>query len=90
MAAPQEKAQTASWFIEKKSDVQTQRKYRSKYGKDPPSRSSFRRWHKNFQGARVSSSMKHFQTDGLEKMDQFQGYHVHQTLLPWTSFCGDT
>ena len=48
MATPQEKAQSVSWFIETKSDVQTLRKYRSKYKKDPPSRSSIRRWHKNF------------------------------------------
>ena len=30
----QEKAQCVSWFIETKSDVQTQRNYRSKYGRD--------------------------------------------------------
>ena len=47
-AAPQEKAQSISWFIETKSDVQIQRKYGSKYGKDPRSRSSIRWWHKNF------------------------------------------
>ena len=48
MATTQEKAQSLSWCIKTKSDVLTQRKYRSKYGKDPPSRSSIRRWHKNF------------------------------------------
>ena len=37
MTTPQEKAQCVSWFIETKSDVQTQRNYRSKYGRDPPS-----------------------------------------------------
>ena len=41
MTTPQEKAQCVSWFIETKSDVQTQRNYRSKYGRDPPSRHSF-------------------------------------------------
>ena len=40
MATPQEKTQSVSWFIEKKLDVQTQRKYRTKYGRDPPSRPS--------------------------------------------------
>ena len=30
----------------------------------------------------VSSSMKHFQTDGLEEMDRFHGHLVHQTLIP--------
>ena len=44
----QEKAQCVSWFIQTKSDVQTQRNYRSKYGKDPPSRPSIRLWHKKF------------------------------------------
>ena len=47
-ATPQEKTQYVSWFIETKSDVQTQRKYRTKYGRDPPSRPSIYRWHKKF------------------------------------------
>ena len=48
MTTPQEKAQCVSWFIETKSDVQTQRNYRNKYGKDPPSHPSIRLWHKKF------------------------------------------
>ena len=48
MVTPQEKAQCVSWFIETKTDVQTQRRYRTKYGKHPLSRSSIRRWHKKF------------------------------------------
>ena len=48
MSTPQEKAQCVSWFIETKSDVQTQRNYKSKYGRDPPSRPSIRLWHKKF------------------------------------------
>ena len=48
ITTPQEKAQCVSWFIETKSDVQTQRNYRSKYGRDPPSRPSIRLWHKKF------------------------------------------
>ena len=48
MTTPQEKAQCVSWFIETKSVVQTQRNYRSKYGRDPPSRPSIRLWHKKF------------------------------------------
>ena len=46
MTTPQEKAQCVSWFIETKSDVQTQRNYRSM--EDPPSRPSIRLWHKKF------------------------------------------
>ena len=48
MVFPQEKAQSVSWFIETKSDVQTQRRYRAKNEKNPPLRSSVRRWHKKF------------------------------------------
>ena len=48
LTTAQEKAQCVSWFIETKSDVQTQRNYRSKYGRDPPSRPSIRLWHKKF------------------------------------------
>ena len=53
MTTPQEKAQCVSWFIETKSDVQTQRNYRSKYGRDPPSRPSIRLWHKKFMETRT-------------------------------------
>ena len=42
MTTPQEKGQCVSWFIETKSDVSTQRNYRSKYGRDPPLRPSIR------------------------------------------------
>ena len=48
MAAPQEKAQCVSWFIESKSDLQTRRNFRTKYGRDPPSRPSIPAWHKKF------------------------------------------
>ena len=48
MITAKEKAQCLSWFIETKSDVQTQRNYRSKYERDPPSRPSIRLWHKKF------------------------------------------
>ena len=48
MTTPQEKAQCVSWFIETKSDVQNQRNYRSKYGRDPPLRLSIRLWRKKF------------------------------------------
>ena len=48
MATHQEKKQCVSWFIETKSDVQTQRIYRTKCGRDPTSRPSIYRWHKKF------------------------------------------
>ena len=48
MTTLQEKAQCVSWFIEAKSDVQTQRNYRSKYGRDPPPRPLICLWHKKF------------------------------------------
>ena len=48
MTTPQEKVQCLSWFIKTKSDVQTQRNYRSKYGRDPQSRPSICLWHKKF------------------------------------------
>ena len=53
MTTPQEKVQCVWWFIETKSDVQTQRNYRSKYGRDPPSRPSIRLWHKKFMETRT-------------------------------------
>ena len=50
MATPQEKTQCVSRFIETKSDLQIhcQRNFRTKYGRDPPTRPSIRAWHKKF------------------------------------------
>ncbi|MCQ7131119.1 DUF4817 domain-containing protein [Salmonella enterica] len=48
MATPQEKAQCVSWLIETKSDTQVQRNFRTKYGREPPSRPTIRAWHKKF------------------------------------------
>ena len=48
MPARQEQAQSVFWFIETKSDVQTQQNYKTKYGKDPPSRPSICLWPKKF------------------------------------------
>ena len=35
MATPQEKAQRVSWFVDTKSDLQTLRNFRTKYGGGP-------------------------------------------------------
>ena len=47
---PFTKAQCVSWFVETKSDLQTQRNLKKacKYGRDPLSRPSIRAWHKKF------------------------------------------
>ena len=50
MTTPQEKAQCVFWFIETKSDVQTQRNYRSKYGREQGRRSFF------FQGGKFQKN----------------------------------
>ena len=48
MRTPQEKAQCVSWFIETKSDIQAQKKFRHKYGRKPTAQATIRAWHKNF------------------------------------------
>jgi hypothetical protein len=37
------------WFFETKSVIKTQRRYRTHYGKDPPSDNAIRRWLRQFQ-----------------------------------------
>jgi hypothetical protein len=49
MATVQEKAMCVLWFFETKSVIKTQRRYRTQYGKDPPSDIAIRRWLKQFQ-----------------------------------------
>ncbi|GBM45625.1 hypothetical protein AVEN_204755-1 [Araneus ventricosus] len=47
MASPEKRAQCVAWFIETKSDIQTQRNYLTMYGEISPSRSSIHeRYHK--------------------------------------------
>ena len=45
MITPQEKAQCVAWFIETKSDIQTQRNYTTKYAKQTPASQSIRNCH---------------------------------------------
>jgi hypothetical protein len=49
MATVQEKAKCVLWFFETKSVIKMQRRYRTQYGKDPPSDNAIRRWLKQFQ-----------------------------------------
>ena len=50
MTTPQEKAQCASWFIKKESDIQAQRNFIGKYPKRATASQSIRNWHKQFVG----------------------------------------
>ena len=82
MVTPQEKAQCVSWFIETKSDVQTQRRYRTKNGKDPPSCSSIRRWHKKFMVTgsvldAVRSGRPRTSAENIERVRQAFSHKVH-------------
>jgi hypothetical protein len=49
MATVQEKAMCVLWFFETKFVIKMQRRYRTQYGKDPPSDNAIRRWLKQFQ-----------------------------------------
>jgi hypothetical protein len=49
MATIQEKAMCVFWFFETKSVIKMQRRYKTQYGKDPPSDNAIRRWLKQFQ-----------------------------------------
>lgn len=45
---PVKKTQCVTWFVETKSDTQTQRSYQTKYGEKPLFRSSIRDWYEKF------------------------------------------
>jgi transposase len=49
MATVQEKAICVLWFFETKSIIKTKRRYRTQYGKAPPSDNAIRRWLERFQ-----------------------------------------
>jgi transposase len=49
MATVQGKAMCVLWFCETKSIIKKQPRYRTQYGRDPPSDNTIRRWVKQFQ-----------------------------------------
>jgi hypothetical protein len=49
MATVQQKAMCILWFLKTKSVIKTQRRYRTQYGKAPPSDNAIQRWLKQFQ-----------------------------------------
>jgi hypothetical protein len=51
-----EKAMCVLWFFDTKSVIKRQRRYRTHYGKDPPSDKAIRHWLKQFQ---VNGSVLH-------------------------------
>ena len=79
------KAQSASWFIETKSDVQTQQNYRTKYGRDQLPRSSMRLWHKKFMKTGTefdsgrSGRLRTFE-ENIERVGQ-AFYHSHMKFI---------
>jgi len=84
MATPPGKAQCVSWFIETKSDTQTQRNYRTKYGRDPPSRPSIRARHKKQGQCWIKGGVD----DREQRGGPIPQPHHHQRSLLWTSFYG--
>jgi hypothetical protein len=89
MANVWEKAQCVAWFIETKSDIQVQRNFRITFNKDPPSRPSIRRWHKNVMetgSANVAMCCVQQESRILRSTEHSQKrfrllYLVHQVLL---------
>jgi hypothetical protein len=49
MATVQGKAMGVASFFETKSAIKQQRRYRTQYGKEPPSDNAIRRWLRQFQ-----------------------------------------
>jgi hypothetical protein len=49
MATVEEKAICVLWFYETKCVIKMQRRYRTQYGKHPPSDNAIRRWLKHFK-----------------------------------------
>jgi hypothetical protein len=49
MATVQEKAMCVHWIFETRFVIKTQRRYRTQYGKHPPSDNDIRCWSKQFQ-----------------------------------------
>ncbi|PSN50029.1 hypothetical protein C0J52_03313, partial [Blattella germanica] len=43
-----EKGQYVEWFIETRSGSQVQRRFRTRYGRQPPFLPSIRKWNNNF------------------------------------------
>ena len=77
MITPQEKIQCVSWFIETKSDIQTQRNYTTKYAKQAPTRQSIRNWHKQFM---ETGTLLHKLRSGRPRTSEEDIEHIHQSF----------
>jgi hypothetical protein len=73
-ATVKEKAMCILRFFERKSVIKMQRRYRTQYGKDPPSGNVIRRWLKEFQ---ETGSVLHRKGAGRLSISQedFNGIH---------------
>jgi response regulator of citrate/malate metabolism len=71
MATVQEKATCVLWFFETESVTKTQRRYRTQYGKDPPSDNAIRHWLKQFKRLHRKGAGR--PSTSQEDVDRIQG-----------------
>ncbi|GFS66285.1 DUF4817 domain-containing protein [Trichonephila clavipes] len=77
MADCVKKAQCVAWFIETKSDTQTQRNYRTTYEESPPSRSSIREWYHKFM---TTGSVEHKKGYGHPRTSEESVERIRETF----------
>ena len=73
MFTPQEKEECASWFIETKYDIQTERNYTTKHAKQAPASQSIRNWHKQFM---ETGTMRHKPRSGRPSTSEEALKHI--------------
>ena len=66
-----------SWFIETKSDIQTQRNYTTKQAKQAPARQSIINWHKQFK---ETGTLLHKPRSGMSRTSEEER---HLNPLDW-------
>jgi hypothetical protein len=70
------------WFFETKPVIKTQRRYRTQYGKGPPSDNAIRRWVKQFQ---ETNSVLHLKGSGRRSTSQEDVDRIQGAWMPYVS-----
>jgi len=72
------KAQCVEWFIETKSDVVVQRRFRTRYNRNPPSRPTIRAWYYKFMN---TGSLNHKRGNGRPRVSDEDVRRVQQSFV---------
>lgn len=74
---PQVKAQCVEWYVETKSPIAVQRRFRTRYNRNPPSKNTIKAWYNKFKN---SGTVHHRKGNGRRRVSEENIQRIQQSF----------